>query len=66
MANEYEIHIGGKPVSYLKRVRYGEPVVRFATDQQNPARYGERIAKGWRNTCRKFWDDVQMIPYGEN
>lgn len=57
----FKITIGGKPVNYLKRVKHGAPAVIFASADWDVAKYGERTAKGWLNTCRKFFDNVEMI-----
>jgi hypothetical protein len=61
----FNIKINGRPVAYLKRVKYGEPMVIFTTGNERPAPYSERVAKGWLNTCRQFWDNVEMVPAEE-
>jgi hypothetical protein len=59
MSKRYTIKIEGQTATYLKRVKHGEPYVCF--DPQYRAAYDERTAKGWVNTCRKFWQNVEMV-----
>lgn len=61
MHAEYNITINGRPVAHLQRVKHGEPYVRFAEAGQSGYRYGERAAKGWLNTCSKYFQDVAMV-----
>ena len=55
----YNITIGGRPVAYIKRMGRFAPYLRFDGE---PRAYPERIAKGWLTTCRKFFEDVEMVP----
>jgi hypothetical protein len=61
MPARFTITINGRPVAHLKRVKHGEPYVAFAKPGDPGFAYGEKVAKGWLNTCRKFFQQVEMV-----
>lgn len=60
----FYITIDGKRVSYLKRVPHGEPYLVFVAGDYvgYGMTYEERVANGWITTCRRYWDNVEMVP----
>jgi len=59
---KFSIVINGRDVAYLKRVSYGTPVIFWADDHKiGKAYYTQAVAKGWVTTCKRFFDDVEMV-----
>lgn len=61
--DRYGIRVGGRVVSYIKRVHYGQPLLEF---QSWPAVYRPSVARGWLTTCRRYWADAEMVPLEYN